>query len=155
MGKPTALRALPKIWFRFTDEEDQGKYGDGWFCYDESAVLRQRARVQIALETALGMPLVSVMNGFRQDTILGDTAAAWLAVRAVDPARAGDFDEFNPITTLIEWTGDDPAPVGKGEAPPESSPVSEQLPLLTAGRSPNTTSEKTDTVILQTSPIAE
>lgn len=155
MGKPTALRALPRIWFRFTDLEDQGKYGDGWFCYNESTILRQRAREQIALETALGMPLVAMMNGFRQDSILGDTAAAWLAVRAIDPARAGDFDEFNPITTLIEWSGDDPAPVGKGEAPPEPMPEPEVLPLPMPEPSETMILEKTDTVTLQTSPIAE
>jgi hypothetical protein len=155
MGKPTALRALPRIWFRFTDQEDQGKYGDGWFCYDESTILRQRAREQIALEAVLGMPLVAVMNGFRQDTILGDTAAAWLAVRAIDPARAGDFDEFNPITTLIEWSGDDPAPAGKDEAPSEPTPASEVLLLPMSVPSETMISEKTATVTLQTSPIAE
>lgn len=155
MGKPTALRALPRIWFRFTDPEDQGKYGDGWFCYDESTILRQRAREQIALEGTLGMPLVAVMNGFRQDTILGDTAAAWLAVRAIDPARAGDFDEFNPITTLIEWSGNDPAPAGKGEAPSEPTPGAVVLPLPMPVPSVTMISEKTDTVALQTSPIAE
>jgi hypothetical protein len=155
MGKPTALRALPRIWFRFTDLEDQGKYGDGWFCYDEGTILRQRAREQIVLETALGMPLVAVMNGFRQDTILGDTAAAWLGVRALDPARAGDFDEFNPITTLIEWSGDDPVTAGKGEAPSEPMPAAEVLPLPIPAPFATMISEKTDTVALQTSPIAE
>jgi hypothetical protein len=126
MAAPMALRALPAFWFRFLNEEDQGKYGGDWLKYDEGAILRMRARDQIALETDLGMTLIAMMNGFRQDSILGDTAAAWLGVRAVDPARAGDFDEFNPITTLIEWSKENPDAVPKDEpanmpAPEESS----------------------------------
>lgn len=152
MTTTNALKALDPIWFRFTDPEDIRRYGAEWFTYDESIVLRKRARDLIALETDLGMPLVAVMNGFRASTVLGDTAAAWLAVREADPEVAGDFDKFDPITMLIEWSSKSPVKVPKGgdlettPPPPESSsPTSEP--------SPSTTSAPTDTAILQILPI--
>jgi hypothetical protein len=153
MAVPMALRALGGIWFRFLDEEDQGKYGSDWLKYDEGAILRMRARDLIALETDLGMPLVALMNGFRQDSILGDTAAAWLGVRAVDPARAGDFDEFNPITALIEWSKVNPDAVPKDE--PGNMPAPEESSSPMASESSNTISAPTATVALDIMPVAE
>jgi hypothetical protein len=153
MAAPMALRALPPFWFRFLNEEDQGKYGGDWLKYDEGAILRMRARDQIALETDLGMTLIAMMNGFRQDSILGDTAAAWLGVRAVDPARAGDFDEFNPITTLIEWSKENPDVVPKDE--PANMPAPEESSSPMAYGSSSTTSAPTATVALDIMPVAE
>lgn len=141
--KPSALKALGPMWFRFTDPEDQGKYGDGWFKYDEAAWLRKRARELVEVETELGYPLTAVMNGFRQSTVLGDLAVTWLSVRAVDPARAGQFEEFNPITNLLEWTIEDPEP----------GPKDEEATSTTATPSGNTTSETTDLVVLETMPV--
>jgi hypothetical protein len=161
MSKPNALRALDPLEFRFTDPQDAARYGDGWYLYDEAAFLRLRARDLIAIEGQLGTSMVAVMNGMRASTTLGDTAASWLAVRAVSPSAAGEFDDFNPITNLIEWREAE----GKAEAPEvtEPEPVPEQpdtQPLQdpdypTAGRYPSTISDRTDTVILQNLPIAE
>lgn len=152
MATPNALRAIGPVWFRFTDPEDQGKYGDGWYRYSEEKILRLHARDLIELETALGIPIVSLMNGFRASTVLGDTAAAWIGVRDTDPARAGDFDEFNPITMMIEWSKAEPEPGPKDEVP-GYMPVQEELPLPTPEPSQSTNSGKTDTVALQTLPI--
>lgn len=154
MATPNALKALGPCWFRFTDPEDQGKYGDGWYKYDESSILRRRADFLIALETDLGMPVVSVMNGFRASTVLGDTAVAWIAVREVDPARAGDFDEFTPITMLIEWSKTEPEPGPKDDAPVGTLPP-EELHLPMDGSSESTNSAPTGTVALSNMPIAE
>jgi len=152
--RPQAHGALPPAWFRFTDPEDQGKYGENWYRYDESAIMRKRGRDLVALENDLGMPLVSALNGFRESSTLGDLAATWLALREVDPARAGDFDEYNPITTLLEWTAASPEPEGKAEDP-ALTPERPESDSTTAASSPNTTSEKTDTVVLPSMPIAE
>lgn len=149
-----AIRALDPIWLRFTDPEDVEKYGDRWFKYDEGAILRLRADKLIALETDLGMPLVSLMNGFRGNSALGDTAAAWLAVRSVNFSLAGDFDTFTPVTMAIEWTGSDPEPAPKEESP-EPMPPPVDSSSQTSASSPNTTSETTDTVVLQSLPLAE
>lgn len=168
MGKPNALRALDPLEFRFTDPDDAKKYGTGWYTYDEGRYLRLRARDLIALEGELGMSMVSVMNGMRASTTLGDTAAAWLGVQSVNPRLAGRFDDFNPITNLIEWRD---AAEGKAEAPtaepapevdtqPGPVPASQAM-LLPAdpdspmvGRYGYTTSAPTDTVVLPNLPEA-
>lgn len=155
MGVPIALRALDPYWLRFTDPEDQGKYGEAWLKYDEGAILRMRARDQIALETELGMPLVAVMNGGRQSSVLGDTAIAWLALHAVDPARAGDFDEFNPVTMLIEYTATDPEPGPKEPEAEPASPPSVEPVLPMDSSSPSSNSAPTATVALPAMPVAE
>lgn len=155
MKQPNALRALPPAWFRFTDEDDKGKFGDGWFKYDEGQILRLPARSLIELEAELGMPMVAVMNGFRDSTALGELAILWLGVRSTDPARAGDFDNFNPIIGMVQYTADDPEPEGKSESSvstperPDSETSLTPTPLL------NTNSEKTGTVVLVTMPIEE
>lgn len=152
VSTPSALKALDPIWFRFTDPEDAGKYGDRWWKYDEATILRKRARDQIALETEMGMTLVAVMNGFRASSVLGDAAVAWLAIYQVDPARAGDFEDFNPITMMIEWTSTDPEPGPKDDAP-AGSPAPEASPSPMAGGQQSTTSERPDTVVLPVMPI--
>jgi hypothetical protein len=154
MGSANAIRALGPVWFRFTDEEDIGKYGEGWFKYDEGALLRSRARDLIALETDLGLPLVAVLNGFRDSTVLGDTAVAWIGVRLTDLSRAGDFDSFNPTTMAIEWSKTEPEPLGKDEGP-ETMPEPPDSDSLTPGPSESMTSVPTDTVALQAMPVAE
>jgi len=147
MGKPNALKALDPLEFRFTDPEDVQKYGDRWFTYDEGKYLRMRARDLIELEGEIGTPMIVVMNGVRNSTTLGDTAAAWLGVRTKDEGLAGSFETFNPITNLIEWR--DPSE-GKEQAPEVSEP---DLPVV--GRFGNTNSDPTDTVVLPSLPVAE
>lgn len=168
MSKPNAERALDPLEFRFTDPDDAARYGTGWYVYDEARYLRLRARDLIALEGEMNLSMVAVMNGMRASTTLGDTAAAWLAVQSVNPALAGRFDEFNPITNLIEWRD---ASEGKEEAPePETAPTADIQPepvparpdmLLpvdpdspTVGRYKSTISVPTDTVALPNLPDA-
>jgi len=162
MSKANALRALDPLEFRFTDPEDVAAYGGDWYLYDEAMFLRLRARDLIAIEGMLGTSLVAVMNGMRASTTLGDTAATWLGLRAAGKTvTAGDFDDFNPVTNLIEWREAE----GKAEAPevtePEPVPESVDMQPLQdpdfpmAGRYPSTTSDQTDTVILQNLPIEE
>lgn len=156
MARANALRALPKTWFRFTDEEDQGKYGDRWYCYDESALMRSRGRELVELENELGMPLVAAMNGFRASTTLGDLAVTWIGIRSVDSARAGEFDEYNPLVHMIEWTPVNPDPeAGPKDLNPELTPGPPESNSPTRTDSSNMTSETTDTVVLQTLPVAE
>lgn len=165
MGKPNALRAMDPLEFRFTDPEDAKKYGTGWWLYDEARYLRMRARDLIALEGEMNLSMVAVMNGMRASSTLGDTAAAWLAIQSVNPGLAGQFDDFNPITNLIEWRD---ASEGKAEAPeavaaPEDTqpeqvlvhpdtrlPVDPDSP--TVGRYRPTTSAPMDTVALPNLP---
>jgi hypothetical protein len=155
MGKPNALKALDPMEFRFTDPDDIKRYGDGWFTYSEGSFLRLRARDLIELEGEMGTPMVTVMNGMRASTTLGDTAAAWLGVRTASVVLAGPFDDFNPITNLIEWRD---AAEGKEEAPPEPAPVSLPLPdpdRPTVGPYGSTNSAPMDTVVLPSLPVAE
>ena len=153
MATLNASRALPPVWFRFTDEQDKGKYGDRWYCYDESVIMRTRGRDLVVLENELGMPLLNAMNGFRDSTALGDLAVTWLGVRALDPARAGDFDEYSPMTNMIEWSSSNPEPEGKGDEPePTPGPPASTSPMPAPSDSQ---SQKTATVVLPNLPIAE
>lgn len=155
MPRTSLQKALPPIEFRFTEPEDIGKYGDGWFTYDEASILRLPARQLIELESELNMPVTAVMNGFRQSSVLGDTAVAWLAVRATDPARAGEFDQFNPITMAIEWRDATGKPEPVAEAGQEDTPMPVESPSPTASGSLITTSAPTATVVLPSLPVAE
>jgi hypothetical protein len=150
MSKPNALKALDPLNFRFTDPEDVKKYGDRWYTYDEASILRLRARDLIDLEGEIGTPMVAVMNGMRASTTLGDTAAAWLGVRAMSTDLAGPFDDFNPITNLIEWQD---ASEGKEVAPVATEPAPDTA-IPTAGPYVSTTSAPMDTVILPSLPVA-
>lgn len=152
MGKPNALKALDPLEFRFTDPEDMKKYGADWFVYDEGTILRMRARDLIELEGEMGTPMVVVMNGMRSSTTLGDTAAAWLGVRAKSADLAGPFETFNPITNLIEWRDADE---GKAEAPPAAEPDLPDPDRPAAGSYSTTNSAPMDTVILPVLPVAE
>jgi hypothetical protein len=141
-----AARALDPLEFRFTDPEDVQRYGDRWYVYDESHYLRLRARDLIELETAMDLRMVLVMNELRASSTIGDTAAAWLGVRQVDAGLAGKFDDFNPVTNMIEWR---PA---EGKAPAAETAMPEPLALWDQ---PPTTSETPDLVVLPTMPVAE
>src|SRR5687767_4881665 len=98
-----ASQALGPVKFRFTDPEDIKLYGERWYTFDESELIRMRARDLITLEQEMGMPVVDVMNGARMHSTLGDLGAAWIGVRAADPKVAGPFEDFNPLTLAITW----------------------------------------------------
>lgn len=154
MARPNALRALPPAWFRFTEPDDKGKYGDRWFVYDEGTVMRQPARALVELERDLGMPLVEAFNGFRNSTVIGELAVSWIGVRMVDPARAGDFDEYSPQIYMVEWSATEPEPAPKGEEP-EATPQRPESNSTTKQDSSSTTSEITGTVALPVLPTVE
>lgn len=148
MATPIALRAMGPVWFRFTDPEDVARYGGVWYRYSEEDLVRQRADRLIPLEAEMGMSLVAVMNGFRSSTVLGESAAAWLGVREADSAKAGTFDEFNPITMMIEWSKTAPEPDPK-DGSQDILPGLGERPYL------DMNSGTTGTVVLQNMPIAE
>ncbi len=154
-------RALAPLQFRFVHDKDVQKYGPDWFRYSEADFIRRPARELIELEGELGMPIVDVMNGVRAGSALGDTAGAWLGVRETDPDLAGPFDEFNPVTMMIEWRGSQAdVDTGKGEGTTEPDPPPATPELAADGypglRVPGyATSGPRDTHVLQTSPIAE
>jgi len=139
-------KALDPMDLRFTEKVDQEKYGKRWFTYDEAALLRLPGRELLVIEEQIGMPLPSVLNGFRRNSVLGDLGVAWIAVRAHDPKLAGDFDEFTPITMAIEWRKT------PGKLEDESE---EEADYPDTGSSESMTSERMDTVVLQTLPIKE
>lgn len=154
-----AARAIDPLEVRFTHEEDLGKYGDGWYRYDEMAIMNLPVRELIALEAYLGMPIVDVMNGVRASTTLGDLAGCWLAVHLADPGRAGNFASFEPHVMWLEWRkAEDPkdeAPTEPGETTtdtlePEAGLYREPEPSQSIG-----TSEIPPTVVLQTMPVVE
>jgi hypothetical protein len=153
-----ASKAWDPLEFCFTDPDDVARYGDRWFTYSEPDLIRRSARELIELEAELGMPLVDVMNGARMRSVLGNLAAAWLGVRDFDPKLAGPFDEFTPLVMLINWRAK--ADEGKAEAgtePEVTEPATQELPATGSpepGPSRPETSEPTDLVVLQTSPVA-
>jgi len=134
-------KALEPVDFKFTDPDDVKKYGDRWFTYDESSILRLPGRELLALEEEFGVPLPTILNGYRHNSVLGDLGVTWLGVRAVDAKLAGSFEDFTPICMAIEWR--------------KTPGKSEEAEQHEDGSSPSMTSEKTDTVVLQTLPIEE
>jgi hypothetical protein len=143
--KTNQQKALDPFEFRFQDKADKAKYGSRWFVYDEASILRLDARELIAIETDLDMSIPAMMNGFRQSSVLGDTAAAWLAIRQANPTLVGDFDDFKPIWAAMEWRlvpKDQPA-----EAVPDDSP--------TADGPSSTTSDQTASADSPVSLLAE
>lgn len=150
-----ASQVMGPVEFQFTDPDDVAKYGDRWYRYSEAELIRRPARVLVQLEAELGMPLVDAMNGMRMSSVLGDLACSWIGVRDYDPKLAGAFDEWSPLTFLITWRK--PAvEEGKAEQPESEA----DTPPPPADGSPDTgpsrpeTSEPTDMVVLQTSPVA-
>lgn len=138
-------RLLAPLRFRFTEPEDTGRYGARWYVYDEHKLVRKPARDLVGLEAELGMTLISAMNGFRADSALGNLAGCWMAVREVDPERAGLFDDFSPMIMLVAY---EPVPadeVDQGKAE-EATPPSQDSPP------PEHLSETPPTVVLQSLP---
>lgn len=146
--------AMGPVECRFTDPQDVDKYGDNWYRYSEEDLIRKPARELIVLERQLGMPIADVMNGMRMSTVLGDTAAAWLAVRAVDAERAGEFREFNPLTMLILWRDAEVAvDEGKDQADGQDRPNSPESPLPPSERLLLPMDGPAHSVVLPISPV--
>jgi hypothetical protein len=154
-GRTSHGKPISDVECRFTDPQDAGKYGDGWFRYSETEIMAMRARELIQIEAEIGAPLVTVMNGFRAMTTLGETAAAWIAVRQVDPARAGEFDQFDPVTLHIEWRKAE----GKAEPADAGSPATAEASgsasSPASNGSPNGISARTESIALPIFPAAE
>lgn len=155
--RPTNVeKAYPPMEYRFTEPADVARYGDRWWTWDEASLIRLPARILIRLEAEIGMPLIDVMNGVRVGSVLGDTAAAWVAVNLVDPQLAGEFDEFDPATLTLQWRKVEP---GKADTA-EISAAAMDMPAPASDGSPEespappTTSAQAATVTLPAWPVA-
>lgn len=126
------MRLLAPLRFQFTEPDDARVYGDRWYVYDENQIARMPARELAKLELQIGLPLIEVMTGFRRDTVMGRLAAAWLAVRLVDPDVAGGFDDFTPLILLVNWhlvpEDETPQEAMQGPLDPADSTTSPSLP---------------------------
>lgn len=121
-----------KRWrFRFLDADDQAKYGDGWYVWDEEATARRAARELGLLEAEIGVTIVRVIDGARRNSAIGNLAATWLSVRAVDPALAGPYANFSPLVVFLEWE-EAPAEEPGVVAPLGPTPVSDSSGLPAA-----------------------
>jgi len=112
MNKSALLQPLQ---VRFTEPADVERYGSDWYTYNELVLVTTPARDLVRLEAELGMTLVDMMRGVRESSVLGDTAAAWVAMR-----QAGSdipFESFSPAIMLAEWRT---APAVEAPKEPES-----------------------------------
>lgn len=126
--------------------EDQETLGDQWYTYDELAIVTLPAPKLIELEAEMGATVVSVLQGFRQDSTFGSLTASWLAVK-----MAGmdiPFRDFRPLVLLAKWRQAE-AP-GKPGPSPTSPDSPEQLSIDTAINTVHP-----DTVVLSTMPVSE
>lgn len=152
-----AQQALDPLEVRFTDPGDIKVYGDRWWLYNEGDIIRFPARRLIELEVAIGMPIVDMMNGVRMNSVIGNLAAAWVAIHLEDPVLAGSFDDFTPLLLLAQWR----AAEGKGQAETEEvqpEPAMHEVPddgYPIAGSQPPTISGQMDTVVLQSLPALD
>ncbi len=126
--------ALGPTRFRFTHPDDVAKYGDGWYRYSEADLINMSARALVMLEAKLGMPVVTVMNGMRMTSALGDLGASWIGVRNADPELAGEFNEYEPHVLAIVWRAET-EDEGKEQAGPPS-PGSVQPPAENSAPEP-------------------
>lgn len=92
---------LKPLQVRFTEPADADAYGSDWWTYDELALVTMPARDLIPLEAELGITLVDMMSGVRASSVVGDTAAAWIAIRMA--GQPLPFDKFSPAIMLAEW----------------------------------------------------
>lgn len=128
---------LPSLRVRFTEPADVAAFGEGWFIYDERAIVRKPARDLIAIEEEVGLAMPQIMNEMRRSSVMGDLAGAWIAVREQDAKLAGVFEDFSPLVMLMEWERV-PEDVEAGKGAPIDLPV-----------------PSTPSVILQTLPVTE
>jgi hypothetical protein len=98
MDKDALLKPLQ---VRFTQPADIERYGGGWHTYDELALVTTPARDLMRLEARLGITLVDMMRGVRESSVLGDSAAAWVALQ--QEGSDLPFEDFSPAIMLAEW----------------------------------------------------
>jgi hypothetical protein len=110
-------QALRPLQVRFTEPADVEEYGDGWFTYDELAILTTSARELIEIEQQIGVALPRVLDSIRAEQVFGDLASAWIAVRA--SGNPVPFDRFSPMIMLADWRI---RPDDETESPGKSSP---------------------------------
>lgn len=159
MDKTALLKPLQ---VRFTEPDDIERYGADWHTYDELALVTTPARDLMRLEAELGITLVDAMRGVRESSVLGDTAAAWIAVRA--GGSNVSFEEFSPAIMLAVWRTKPedeevpkedpgvvllPTPEDLASEAPEFSETDPPQPYAGNGTAPG------DTVVLQTMPVGE
>jgi hypothetical protein len=154
---------LAPLQVRFTEPADVEQYGDGWFTYDELALVTTPARDLMRLEAELGVPLVDVMRGVRESSVLGDTAAAWVALRQSGADIA--FEGFSPAIMLAEWrkapepaADEDPKDHGAVYLPTPEDLAAEAPEFLETAPDPTPIYSDTapaDTIVLPIMPVAE
>lgn len=107
------MRLLPPMRFRFLDDEDKAKYGEDWFVYDESALVRVPARELVEIERQIGMSVRDMLTRGRYQFADAELAGMWVARRlgGVDEP----FDKFEPLVLLVDW---EPVPATDDVDPP-------------------------------------
>jgi hypothetical protein len=121
--------------FRFTDDADIKLYGDEWFVYHEAEIVRLPSRTLVAYEMATGLPLPDIMNGIRANSVLGNLAASWVALRLAGKDVA--WADYSPLITFTVW---------------EEVPEEEREGL---GKADSRADIPGDSIVLNTSPPAE
>jgi hypothetical protein len=117
-----ARNFLKPLRFRFEHPDDVAIYGDSWHVYDEAAIADLPGRQLIALETQIGTPIATVMEGVRVSSSFGDLAATWVALKMADHPKCPPFAEFNVHTMLTDWEAapEDEVEAGKDSDDPTS-----------------------------------
>ncbi len=124
---------LAPLRFKFTDERDAKAYGNpddpgGWWTYDETAFAELPNEKLFELERHLGS-IPDVLQGGRDQTVLGGHKASWMVIHRANPDVAGEFRDYQPRALLIYWEhapADEPAsadPLDSSSSP--SSPPTE------------------------------
>jgi hypothetical protein len=113
------MQLWPPMRFQFTDADDVAAYGDGWWVWDEVAVSRLKGRELVALEEAVDMPLLTVLEGLRGRTTLANMAAMWIALHRGGHKVA--WADFNPVVFATPWEPVPAAPLDSGAAPAPDS----------------------------------
>jgi hypothetical protein len=157
MEKSALLRPMQ---VRFTEPRDVERYGDGWHTYDELALVTTPARDLIRLEARLGLTIVDAMRGMRESSVLGDTAAAWLALQM--GGSEIPFEDFSPAIMLAVWrekpVDEDPKDAPGAVSPMTPEDLASEAPAYSeTGLVPTNIDYGTtplDSVVLPTIPLA-
>lgn len=117
--------ALPAMRFRFA-EDDQERYGDQWWTFDEAALTRLRAAELIdydeRLRQGLGLNVVTALASYHRGETRGALAVMWMARRLAGVDE--DLDGFDPLVLLAETqlvpAGDVDPPASNSSSSPAS-----------------------------------
>lgn len=118
---------MPPFSFRFAEGEDQEKYGDGWYTFDESKLTEMRGRELLAAETqlraGLGLTMFEAVQDFKRGGIAGALAVMWLALWQA--GNAPDLADFNPLVMVGETrmgkAPEDVPPAGASSSSPKNA----------------------------------